>query len=91
MVITWISWGAAPGYINIAPLGLFKVIFVSQKVQFVPFLSIHSTWGDEKEVSLVLKLDPIFIPLKTYYFKNNQLTIVNHSLIISQSEERKFH
>jgi hypothetical protein len=20
--ITWISWGAAPGYINIAPLGL---------------------------------------------------------------------
>jgi hypothetical protein len=24
MVITWISWGAAPGYIKIAPLGLFK-------------------------------------------------------------------
>jgi hypothetical protein len=22
MGITWISWGAAPGYINIAPLGL---------------------------------------------------------------------
>jgi hypothetical protein len=24
MVITWISWGAAPGYIKIAPKGLFK-------------------------------------------------------------------
>jgi hypothetical protein len=23
VAITWISWGAAPGYINIAPLGLF--------------------------------------------------------------------
>jgi hypothetical protein len=22
MAITWISWGAAPGYINTAPLGL---------------------------------------------------------------------
>ncbi len=22
VAITWISWGAAPGYINIAPLGL---------------------------------------------------------------------
>jgi hypothetical protein len=40
MVITWISWGAHEGDINIAPLGLFKVIFVSQKVQYVPFLSI---------------------------------------------------
>jgi hypothetical protein len=43
MVITWISWGAAPGCINLAPLGLFKVIFVYQKVQFVPFLSIILT------------------------------------------------
>jgi hypothetical protein len=32
-----------------------------------------STRGDEKEVPLVLKLDPIFIPLN--YFKNNKLTI----------------
>jgi hypothetical protein len=23
--ITWISWGATPGYINIAPLGLEKI------------------------------------------------------------------
>jgi hypothetical protein len=28
MAIAWISWGAAPGYIKIAPKGLFKVIFV---------------------------------------------------------------
>jgi len=36
----------------------------------------RSSWGDEKEVPLVLKLDPIFIPLQFYYFKNNKLTIL---------------
>jgi hypothetical protein len=46
MVITWISWGAAPGYINIAPLGLKQVIFISQKVQFVPVLSINFASSD---------------------------------------------
>jgi hypothetical protein len=25
VAITWISWGVAPGYINIAPLGLFGI------------------------------------------------------------------
>jgi hypothetical protein len=34
------------------------------------------TWGDEKEVPLVLKVDPIFIPFKFYFFKNNKLTIL---------------
>gem|GEM_PF-2420115 len=46
MGITWISWGVAPGYINIAPLGLedsYLSYFFSQKVQFVPFLSIDSS------------------------------------------------
>jgi hypothetical protein len=41
--ITWISWGVAPGYINIAPLGLscsYTWLFFSKKVQFVPLLSI---------------------------------------------------
>jgi hypothetical protein len=33
-------------------------------------------WGDEKEVPLVLKLDPVFIPLHFYDFKNNKLTIL---------------
>jgi hypothetical protein len=32
--------------------------------------------GDEKEVLKVLKLDPIFIPLLFYEFKNNKLTIL---------------
>jgi hypothetical protein len=45
MAITWISWGAAaPGDINIAPLGLggsgLSYFWASIKVQFVPFLSI---------------------------------------------------
>jgi hypothetical protein len=31
---------------------------------------IGGKWGDEKEVPLVLKVDPIFIPLQIYYFKN---------------------
>jgi hypothetical protein len=39
VAIIWISWGVAPGYINLAPLGLSGKFF-SQKVQFVPFLSI---------------------------------------------------
>jgi hypothetical protein len=34
------------------------------------------TWGDEKEVPLILKLDPIFIPLEIYYLKNNHLRII---------------
>jgi hypothetical protein len=34
------------------------------------------TWGDEKEVLLVSKRDPIFIPLQFYYFKNKKLTIL---------------
>jgi hypothetical protein len=25
VAITWISWGVAPGYINLAPLGLFGI------------------------------------------------------------------
>jgi hypothetical protein len=33
-------------------------------------------WGGEKEVPLVLKLDPVFIPLHFYDFKNNKLTIL---------------
>jgi hypothetical protein len=33
-------------------------------------------WGGEKEVMKVLKLDPIFIPLYFYDFKNNKLTIL---------------
>jgi hypothetical protein len=39
-------------------------------------IATGATWGDEKEVPLVLKLDPIFIPLHFYYFKNNKLTIL---------------
>ncbi|GEM_PF-3263585 len=39
-----LTWGGAPGYINIVPLGLARGgaprILVSQKVQFVPILSI---------------------------------------------------
>jgi hypothetical protein len=31
----------------------------------------------EKEVLKVSKLDPIFIPLQFYYFKNNKLTIIS--------------
>jgi hypothetical protein len=41
-----------------------------------PKKAMGVTWGDEKEVPLVSKLDPIFIPLQIYYFKNNKLTIL---------------
>jgi hypothetical protein len=34
------------------------------------------SWGDEKEVLKVLKLDPIFIPLQFDDFKNLKLTIL---------------
>jgi hypothetical protein len=33
----------------------------------------RSKWGDEKEVFLSLKLDPIFIPLSKINFKNSIL------------------
>jgi hypothetical protein len=41
------------------------------------FFSTGFTWGDEKEVPLVLKLDPIFILLQFYDFKNLKLTIIS--------------
>jgi hypothetical protein len=42
-----LAWGGAPGFINVAPLGLawgvaLGVILVSQKVQFVPILSLFA-------------------------------------------------
>jgi hypothetical protein len=38
--------------------------------------STGGTWGGKKEVLKVLKLDPIFIQLHFYDFKNNKLTIL---------------
>jgi hypothetical protein len=45
------------------------------RVVAFPLSSSGSSWGDEKEVPLVLKLDPIFIPFKFNHFKNKKLTI----------------
>jgi hypothetical protein len=45
-------------------------------VELLAKLSSVVGWGDEKEVPLVQKRDPIFIPLYFYYFKNLKLTLL---------------
>jgi hypothetical protein len=48
MVITWISWGAAPGYIKIAPKGLFKAFqsdFCFSKSPFQAKVSLRETFA----------------------------------------------
>jgi hypothetical protein len=63
---------------------MIKLLVTDLTPQFQPLSglepsSAHSpgcTWGDEKEVLKVSKLDPILIPLQFYYFKNNNLTIL---------------
>jgi hypothetical protein len=47
VVIAWISWGVAPGYINIAPLGLFGSYFMKgfSKNPFQAKVSLRETFA----------------------------------------------
>jgi hypothetical protein len=55
-------------------IGLFK--HALRKAPTKPRVKMGYRWGGEKEVLKVLKLDPIFIPLHFYDFKNLKLTIL---------------
>jgi hypothetical protein len=73
MVITWISWGAAPGYIKIAPLGLFNAFQSDFYFSKSPACSLL-------EYSTTVPVAIHSLPQRGYTIVNCELRIVNCEL-----------
>jgi hypothetical protein len=73
MAITWISWGVAPGYINFAPLGLFRSYteLYCERVKFGLFYLPQPTFA-----TVALNIQPLsglwgrffFFPIPRFYY-----------------------
>jgi hypothetical protein len=81
MVITWIFWGAAPGYIKIAPKGLFKAFqsdFCFSKSPVCSLLEYKKLLGVTVQKRLLENtrfLSPKFIPNRNNPFNPLILSI----------------
>jgi hypothetical protein len=66
VAITWISWGAAPGYINIAPLGLEISWGAAPGYINIAPLGLESSYlsyfGFSKKIPICSLLEYIFDP-----------------------------